>query len=133
MMRSRAALLPAWILVCCISSWLPLPCQANAFMPEEEHFDAPSPTIRGALKQAMVEDYEDVIVMQQEMAWGAQEMKRYKTLRGEWPVRSELEGRKGSKSPELGGDDGPKDIFGESVTMGPGGESDYWTYLISIF
>ena len=64
-----------------------------AFMPEEEGFQAPSLEVRGALKTAMIEDYEDVIVMQAEMAWGAQEMKKYKSIRGAWPVRSELEGR----------------------------------------
>ena len=62
-------------------------------MPEEEGFQAPSLEVRGALKTAMIEDYEDVIVMQAEMAWGAQEMKKYKSIRGAWPVRSELEGR----------------------------------------
>lgn len=106
---------------------------ASAYMPEEEGFTAPSLEV----KAAMVADYEDVVVMQAEMAWGEQEMKKYKSLRGEFPVRSDWEGRKGSTNnkselpPEFGlrrrneGSANNKD----GKTKG----EDYWTYLISIF
>jgi len=107
-------------------------------------------------------DYEDVIVMQTEMAWGAQEMKRYKSLRGQWPVRSELEGRsssssssttrtrttttsssnnnsfssidKNKKAPELGAIDGMGSLFrGDGQEEYDADDVDYWKYLISIF
>ena len=116
----------SWLLLLLLAALLH---PSHAFMPEEDTFDAPSLRVRGALKAAIVEDYEDVIVMQAEMAWGAQEMKRYKSVRGEWPVRSELKGRDSTIAPELG-DHGAK-----LVRHGPSGEEkiDYWAYLISIF
>lgn len=101
-----------------------------AYMPDAETFDAPSMSIRGALKAAIKHDYEDVVVMQTEMAWGANEMKKYKSIKGEWPVRSSLD-EKGQEQEEeddtaflrkKDGEPNPEDA-----------DTDYWNYLVSIF
>ncbi|CAB9513022.1 expressed unknown protein [Seminavis robusta] len=116
--------------------------KVEGYTPEAEKFDAPSLSIRGALKAALDHDYEDVIVMQTEMAWGAQEMKRYKAHKGEWPVRSALKddnelgggggGGGGTSSSAVGGVPG---FFRgtESPPTNEEGEIDYWAYLVSIF
>lgn len=98
-------------------------------MPEMQKFDAPSLSIRGALKAAMDHDYEDVIVMQTEMAWGAQEMKRYKSLKGEWPVRSSLGVSEENDSQDQNLFRGNK----EPEANPEGDNIDYWNYLVSIF
>ena len=108
----------------------------SAYMPQEEGFTAPSLEV----KAAMVADYEDVIVMQAEMAWGEQEMRKYKSLRGEFPVRSDWEGRKGSSTASTSKSELPPE-FGlrrrnEGSPNHKDGKTkgeDYWTYLISIF
>ena len=117
-------------------------------MPKENKFEAPSKNVRGALKKAIDHDFEDIIVMQTEIAWGANEMSKYKTIRGDWPVRSnfvheEYENPKSRSSNEGRGaaaDD--EDFLNVPRTRGGAAaaansvaapEADYWSYLISIF
>lgn len=100
-------------------------------MPDTEGFDAPSLSIRGALKAAIKHDYEDVVVMQTEMAWGANEMKRYKSIKGEWPVRSSVDDPEEAEDDESGT---PAFLRGNELPPDPEDPSvDYWSYLISIF
>jgi hypothetical protein len=113
-----------------ISSWLLVQfTSTQAYTPEAEKFDPPSLSIRGALKAAIDHDYEDVIVMQTEMAWGAQEMQRYRSIKGEWPVRSSVPQGKQDL------DHGAPGHFrrSEPPPTNEDGEGDYWTYLISMF
>ena len=113
-----------------ISSWLLVQFASPlilAYTPEADKFDAPSLSVRGALKAAIENDYEDVIVMQTEMAWGAQEMQRYKSIKGEWPVRSSVTETKKDSEPVFFRGSEPPPPRNED------GEVDYWSYLISIF
>jgi len=82
------------------------------------------------------------MVMQHEMAWGATEMKRYKTLRGEWPTKSalasdELKRTSTSTFPDLVEEE--LSLFRGTAKEGSGAESDrtvgdhYWDYLVSMF
>ena len=100
-------------------------------MPDAEGFDAPSLSVRGALKAAIKHDYEDVVVMQTEMAWGAQEMKRYKSIKGEWPVRSSISGDE--KDGEDEGTEGAAFLRRKDMPDPEDEDTDYWSYLISIF
>ena len=96
-----------------------------------ESFDVPSDKVRGELKAAIAD--EDVIVMQAEMQWGAQEMQRYRALRGTFPVRSALTGE--------GADNQDTSIVGlfrggsnsQPAEGGSDAQEDYWKYLISMF
>ena len=75
----------------------------------------------------------DIAIMQKEIKWGMQEMQRYKTLRGAWPVRpvanieSELENifardRSGEENGSMRGKK-PKETP----------HSTYWKLLVSVF
>jgi len=93
-------------------------------------FDEPTQVVRDAMT-ATIED-EDVLVMQAEMAWGAHEMKRYKTLRGDWPLRSKLTADAQSDEEE------EEHLFRGSGTHSPNNDApnpqnDYWNYLVSMF
>ena len=103
----------------------------NSYMPNPEKFDAPSLSIRGALKAAIEHDYEDVIVMQAEMAWGAQEMKRYQAIRGQWPVRTPSVVTENENQTSLfrGSSSDPQ----APPPTTADGTVDYWAYLVSIF
>jgi hypothetical protein len=88
--------------------------------------EEPSASIR---EQMAAISEEDVIVMQTEMAWGAEEMKRYKSLRGEWPVRSSLSSRAQTAS--------ESSLFfrGAANAQSHQGQPhhDHWNYLVSMF
>ena len=90
--------------------------------------EEPSDAVREHMKNYLSE--EDVQVMQTEMAWGVQEMRRYKSIRGDWPVRSALTGQKPA-------DDDESSLFrGKSSSQPRQMESihhEYWNYLISLF
>ncbi|CAB9518677.1 expressed unknown protein [Seminavis robusta] len=105
------------------------------FQSTQAFHEEPSESVRRHL--ATISE-EDVIVMQAEMAWGAQEMKRYKTLRGDWPVRSSLAGPGDSnnKAQQQPLDNGDSTLFrGGSSQQQESGEPhhDYWNYLVSMF
>lgn len=90
--------------------------------------EEPSEAVREHIKTVITE--EDVQVMQTEMAWGVQEMMRYKSIRGNWPVRSALTGEEEVEEkdapPLRGSKDNNKQEF-ESI------HHEYWNYMISIF
>ena len=83
--------------------------------------EAPSASVR---EQMATISEEDVIVMQAEMAWGAEEMKRYKNLRGDWPIRSSV----------LESDNEHSNFRGASTQAQQGQpHHEYWNYLVSMF
>lgn len=73
----------------------------------------------------------DIAIMQKEITWGMQEMQRYKTLRGEWPVRpmekdeKVVDFRRDRTTEENGGMRGKK----PQETA----HSNYWNLLVSVF
>lgn len=107
-------------------SILLLACAALSTSVQGFH-EEPSDAVRAHIKNVITE--EDVLVMQAEMEWGAQEMRRYKTLRGDWPVRSALTGQEEPAEDDQG-------LF-RGGTSRPEMESsvhhEYWNYLISMF
>ena len=103
-------------------------------MPDAEDFDAPSLSVRGALKAAIKQDYEDGVVMQTEMAWGAKEMNRYKSIKGEWPVRSSVSGDDNDEDEEEEASGDAPFLRGKEALPDPeDADTDYWSYLVSIF
>ena len=93
----------------------------------------PSDSVRQGIRTAIAD--EDVMVMQAEMAWGATEMKRYKTLRGDWPTRSALASEEQAETnsrgiPTSSSSSSEGGLFrgGRGATSG-----DYWNYLVSMF
>ena len=92
--------------------------------------EEPSEAVREHIKSVITEA--DVQVMQTEMAWGVQEMMRYKSIRGSWPVRSALTGEEeeeedSSPMPLRGSKDNNNKQEFESI------HHEYWNYMISIF
>lgn len=111
-----------------------LSTSGQAYMPDAEDFDAPSLSVRGALKAAIKHDYEDVVVMQTEMAWGAKEMNRYKSIKGEWPVRSSIDDKDTNDDEDEAASGDASFLRGKEAPIDPEDEdTDYWSYLVSIF
>ena len=75
----------------------------------------------------------DIAIMQKEIKWGMQEMQRYKTFKGEWPVRPisavpeerEISFSRDKSAEENGNVRGrkPKETK----------HSNYWNLLVSVF
>jgi hypothetical protein len=88
--------------------------------------EEPSDAVREHIKNVITD--EDVQVMQAEMAWGVQEMQRYKTIRGNWPVRSPLTGQE-EAPPE------DRSLFrgANNTPHNQSAHHEYWNYLIAMF
>ena len=102
-----------------------LSSNVNAFHEE------PSDAVRDHIKNTITE--EDVKVMQAEMAWGAQEMRRYKSVRGGWPVRSAITGQEVAEEKET---DREETLFrggNKQAATEDSPHHEYWNYLISMF
>lgn len=56
-----------------------------------------------SLDQSTVPGEGDIAIMQKEIKWGMQEMQRYKSIRGAWPVRSHEDDADGGESNNSGG------------------------------
>lgn len=99
--------------------------------------DVPSEDMREAIRGAFEgEDLADVAMMKTEIEWGAQEMQRYRSLRGEWPVRSssdEDDEFKVHMDSSLAESLRGSIEYDEELSSPIDPQNDYWDYLISIF
>jgi len=88
----------------------------------------------------------DIAIMQKEIKWGMQEMQRYKTIRGAWPVR--MHGEENTDDDDDSKKKRGKEVFSsrkahQKATAGAtvrgaahpehSEHSSYWNLLVSVF
>lgn len=79
-MISRRILLHSLLLVLVLISLSPSQIEAQPQRQRQQPTDDP-------LQQSTVPGEGDIAIMQKEIKWGMEEMQRYKSIRGAWPVR----------------------------------------------